>query len=125
MKRLDNQLIVEPFSLLRLSAERAVDVAVDAKKSTKTDENLCFRRLLRVQGTCKRRIPADDASPSQRGPPHDEKPEILVDLSGWSSFSPLPLVDVRMIRCVFVGMTMKMANTKLYILVFFPIFVLA
>ena len=39
-------MIAEPFSLLRLPAERAVDATVDAKKSTKkstkTDENLCF-----------------------------------------------------------------------------------
>ena len=39
-------MIVKPFLLLRLPAERAVDAAVDAKKSTmkstKTDENLCF-----------------------------------------------------------------------------------
>lgn len=69
-------MVVEPFSLLRLPAERAVDAAVDAKKSTKkstkTDENLCFRRLLQVQGTCKWRIPAD-APHFQRGPPHDEE----------------------------------------------------
>ena len=69
-------MIAEPFSLLRLPAERAVDATVDAKKSTKksaeSDENIRFRRLLQVQGTCKRRIPAD-APHFQRGPPHDEE----------------------------------------------------
>lgn len=69
-------MVVEPFPLMRLPAERAVDATVDAKKSTKkstkTDENLCFRRLLQVQGTCKWRITADDPH-FQRGTPYDDE----------------------------------------------------
>ena len=73
-------LIIQQLSVLfffiRTCRKWAVDATVDAKKSTKksteSDENIRFRRLLQVQGTCKRRIPAD-APHFQRGPPHDEK----------------------------------------------------
>ncbi|WP_288822126.1 hypothetical protein, partial [uncultured Alistipes sp.] len=73
-------LIIQQLSVLfffiRTCRKWAVDATVDAKKSTKksteSDENIRFRRLLQVQGTCKRRITAD-APHFQRGPPYDEK----------------------------------------------------